>query len=378
MINFKVIKKSKLSRARLGILQTPHGVVQTPALVPVATQAVVKTLTSDQVVATGSQLLIANTYHLAIRPGASTVKKQGGLHKFMHWPKPLMTDSGGFQVFSLGFGRELGTNKVITNQVKTRIKSGQQPKNLVISDDGVEFRSHVDGRKLFLGPRQSIRLQEQLGADIIYAFDECPPPQASRTYTQEAVGRTHRWAKVCLQTKRSNQALYGIVQGGRFRDLRILSARFMAGLDFNGYGVGGEFGQHKINMSRMLNWVTDELPPAKPRHLLGIGHLSDIPLLIKAGIDTFDCIVPTHYARHGTAFTSQGQLDMYKQIHKNIRQPLDTKCSCPVCSQYSRSYIYHLLKSHELTGLSLLTFHNLYFFNATVAGWRKLIKQGKL
>jgi queuine tRNA-ribosyltransferase/7-cyano-7-deazaguanine tRNA-ribosyltransferase len=381
MFEFKVQKKSKKSRARIGSLKTSHGVVETPCFVPVATQAAVKVLSSEEVKETKSQILICNTYHLHLRPGEEIIKKSGKLHKFMNWDKPLMTDSGGFQVFSLGFGRDLGTGKILTDKKKNsfyEIKKGQQPKLLKINEDGVYFTSYYDGRKVFLGPKESIEIQGKLGADIIFNFDECTSPVAGYEYTKKSLEKTHRWAKICLKAKNSSQALFGIVQGGKFKDLRIESAKFMAGLPFEGFGIGGEFGDDKSKMSQMLRWVIEELPEEKPRHLLGIGHLDDILKMIKEGVDTFDCITPTHYARRGVAFTSGGELDLGKQIFLKDMNPLDKKCSCFVCKNYKRNYISHLFHAGELTALRLLTFHNLYYFNTYVENIRKLIKAGKI
>ena len=378
MIEFKILKKSKKSKARLGLLKTKHGVIETPCLVPVATQAVVKTLTSEETEKTKSQILICNTYHLHLKPGEGIIKKSGGLHKFMNWSKPLMTDSGGFQVFSLGFGRDFGTGKILKQKRNNEIEYGQQPKLLKITQDGVYFRSFLDGKKVFLGPKESIRIQEKLGADIVFAFDECTSPIADYQYTKKSLEKTHKWAKICLKVKKSNQALFGIVQGGKFRDLRIESARFVGGLDFDGFGIGGEFGDNKKKMLEMLNWTIRELPEGKPRHLLGIGYLEDIPKIIERGVDLFDCNVPTHYARRGIAFTSQGKLDLAKEVFLKDGRPLDKKCSCFVCKNYSRRYISHLFRAKEITSLSLLTFHNLYFFNDFVEKIRKRIKEGKL
>lgn len=377
MIQFKILKKSKRSAARLGLLQTPHGLVETPCLVPVATQATVKTLTSDEVLATGSQLLIANTYHLHLRPGEAVVKKAGGLHRFMNWPGSLMTDSGGFQVFSLGFGLDLGVSKIAQSK-KPLIIGRRQPSRLKITPQGVEFRSHLDGRQLFIGPRESIGIQERLGADIIFAFDECPPPSADYKYIKESVARTHRWAKSCLTVLRTQQALFGIVQGGRYKDLRVSSARYLAALDFAGFGIGGEFGYGKTAMKRMLQLVNQELPPAKPRHLLGIGHTEDLWPIIKSGVDTFDCSVPTHYARHGVAFTSRGRINLRSAANLRLNRSLDKNCRCYVCQSYTMSYLNHLIRAQEITGLKLLTFHNLFYFNSLVARARLAIKQGKL
>ncbi|PIS40684.1 MAG: tRNA guanosine(34) transglycosylase Tgt [Candidatus Kerfeldbacteria bacterium CG08_land_8_20_14_0_20_43_14] len=378
MISFKLLKKSKKSRARLGLLKTPHGTVQTPAFVGVATQATIKTLTGEEIPATGTQLAICNTFHLHLKPGENIVKTGGGLHKFANFPIPLMTDSGGFQVFSFGFGRDLGIGKVSEFDTKNSVKAGHQPKEVKITKTGVWFRSPIDGKKLFLGPQKSIAIQEKLGADIILAFDECPPPNADYSYNKLSLEKTHAWAKLCLKYKKSKQALYGIVQGGKYQDLRIASAKFIGSLPFNGFAIGGEFGADLKQMRKMLEWVNAELPENKPRHLLGIGHLKDIPEVIKSGVDTFDCIVPTHYARHGTVFSRQGKVDIYKTKYLHDKKPLDSKCQCYVCKTYTRAYLSHLYRARELSGLKLLTFHNLFFFNALVANLRQQIKNGKI
>ncbi len=384
MFKFQILKKSAGSRARLGILETSHGVVETPVFVNVATQAVVKAITSEETLAAKSQLLIANTYHLHLRPGEKTVKAAGGLHKFMNWPKPLMTDSGGFQVFSLGFGRDHGVGKILKSTRQGTIEAGQQPKLVKITEDGVFFRSPYDGRELFMGPKESMKIQEALGADMIFSFDECTSPLADYEYTKKSLAKTHRWADICLKHKsangRTNQALFGIIQGGKFKDLRVESAKFIASRPFEGFGIGGEFGNDKKIMTDMLRAVIKELPESKPRHLLGIGHLEDIPKIIKEGVDLFDCIVPTHYARRGIAFTSEGKLDLNKASFLkpiNGKKPLDKKCDCQVCQNYTRAYICHLLKAKEITPLRLLTFHNLYFFNSYVEKIREEIKGGR-
>jgi queuine tRNA-ribosyltransferase/7-cyano-7-deazaguanine tRNA-ribosyltransferase len=378
-MEFKILKRSKRSKARLGVLRTPHGEVETPAMVPVATQGTVKTLTSEEVAKAGTQLLIANTFHLHLKPGEGLVKEMGGLHKFMNWKRPLMTDSGGFQVFSLGFGREHGMGKILKSKSDTKVVEGQQPKLLKITDDGVQFTSPVDGKKIFLNPEKSIKIQEALGADIIFAFDECTSPVATREYTKSSLERTHRWALESLRAKKSKkQAIYGIVQGGKFKDLRQESAKFIGSQPFEGFGIGGEFGDDKKVMTDMLGWVLKELPDAKPRHLLGIGYLEDIPKVVKTGVDTFDCIVPTRYARHGTAFIASGKLDISKSAYLKDKKPLDPKCDCEVCVNYSRSYIAHLFKAKEITALRHLTYHNIYFFNNFVAELREGIKNGKI
>lgn len=390
-MNFHISKKSKVSGARLGFMETICGVVETPCLVPVATQAVVKTLTSEEAEQTKSQILIANTFHLHLKPGEKVIEKSGGLHKFMNWKKPIMTDSGGFQVFSLGFGKDYGIGKIsnyslndknkISPVVRTtglEIKRGNQPKNIRITQDGVFFNSPIDGVKLFLGPKESMKIQEKLGADIIFVFDECTSPSANYEYTKESLKKTHKWAQICLKTKKSKQALFGIVQGGKYEDLRRESAKFIGSLDFDGFGIGGEFGDDKKKMPQMLDWVIDELPEKKPRHLLGIGRLDDIEKIIKYGIDTFDCTIPTHYARRGIAFTSQGRLNLRQVKFLKKREPLDKNCVCNVCLNYKKDYICHLLRAEELTALKLLTFHNLCYFNNFIEEIRQKIKRSEI
>ncbi len=393
-------------------METPHGVVETPCLVPVATQAVVKTLASEEVEKTNSQILICNTFHLHLRPGEKFVEKAGGLHKFMNWKKPLMTDSGGFQIFSLGFGKDFNTGKVLKStrnytesytELRRKndefsIKKGSQPRNVKITQDGVYFKSPVDGVKLFFGPKDSIKIQEKLRADIIFAFDECTSPIADYQYTKKSLNKTHQWAKVCLKVKKSlrlssgqaHQSLFGIVQGGKYKDLRKESAKFIGGLEFDGFGIGGEFGSDKNLMPKMLDWVISELPEKKPRHLLGIGYLKDIEKIIKSGIDLFDCTVPTHYARRGIAFihphtkrsygvgARRWAINLRQAKFLNNREPLDKNCVCNVCLNYKKNYICHLLRAGELTALKLLTFHNLYYFNNFVGEIKVKIKNGEI
>ena len=362
--------------------------VETPCLVPVATQAVVKTLTSQEVEQTKSQMLISNTFHLHLKPGEKVVAKAGGIGSFMNWKRPLMTDSGGFQVFSLGFGRDYGVGKILKTASPEQININHRPKNIKIMQDGVYFRSPVDGKELFIGPRESIAIQEQLGADIIFAFDECTAPLADHEYTKNSLIKTHQWAKICLDVKTKvasakgyggpKQALYGIVQGGKFKDLRQESAKVIGAMDFDGFGIGGEFGGDKKIMTKMLEWVMPELPEKKPRHLLGIGHLADIERIVKTGVDTFDCTVPTHYARRGIAFTSEGKLNLKQTKFLKKREPLDKGCICQVCLTYKKDYICHLLKAGEITALRLITFHNLYYFNSFVEEVRAKIKKGDI
>ncbi len=392
MIQFKILKKSQKSRARLGVLKTPHGEIETPALVPVATQATVKALSPEDLSKTKTQLVISNTFHLNLKPGEKIVKRHGGLHKFAKLNLPIMTDSGGYQVFSLGFGRDLQIGKVSKIESYSpshayrqaglsrghSILKGTQPKLLKIKDNGVLFRSPIDGREIFIGPRESIKIQEELGADIIFAFDECPPPNADYEYMRKSVETTGRWARECLQYKKSKQALYGIVQGGRFKDLRESSAKFIGALPFDGFGIGGEFGADKYQMKRMLALVVDNLPESKPRHLLGIGGVADLRPIIQSGMDTFDCTIPTHYARHGIAFTSSGRVDLNKSVHLKDKSPVDKKCACEVCATHSRGYLSHLIRAREITPLRLLTIHNLFYFNSLVENLRAHLKSGKL
>jgi len=381
-MDFKILKKSRESKARIGFLETGHGVVETPCLVPVATQAVVKTLTSEEVTKTGSQILIANTFHLHLKPGEKFLEKAGGIHKFMNWKRPIMTDSGGYQVFSLGFGRDFATGKILTKTLldnkKEIIKEGAQPQKIKITQDGVYFQSPRDGTKLFMGPKESIAIQEKIGADIIFSFDECTSPQASYEYTKKSLLKTHNWAKKCFDMKKTKQALFGIVQGGRYKDLRKESAKFISALPFDGFGIGGEFGSDKSKMIQMIKWAVDELPERKPRHLLGIGYLEDIEKVIKSGIDLFDCTVPTHYARRGIAFTSKGRLNLKQVKFLKKNEPIDKECVCGVCLVYKKNYISHLLRAGELTGFSLITLHNLFYFNNFVEKIKTKIKKGEI
>ena len=399
MIDFTILKKSRRSKARLGILETAHGVVETPSLVGVATNATIKALRSDEVLATGTQMLISNTYHLHVAAGGKgekIIKSAGGLNKFMNWPRPTMTDSGGFQVFSLGFGRDLGVGKVATKHLDSKLEraidNGHQPNSVKIDNDGVRFRSPLTGEEMFLGPRESIAIQEKIGADIIFAFDECTPPRVTREYMRAALDRTHRWAKICVDSRKTDQALYGIVQGSIYKDMRQESARFISKLGasggsgslrdggFAGFGIGGDLGDalgtSKVTTRQVLEWTLPLLDERKPRHLLGIGKIEDIETIIRAGVDTFDCTVPTHYARRGIAFTSKGAVDFNKSLFLKESAPIDAKCDCLVCVVYRRNYIAHLMRAHEITGAALLTFHNLYFFNAYIERIREKIKKG--
>lgn len=381
MIEFKVLKKSRISWARYGILTTPHGEIETPSLVPVATNATVKTLSSEEAKDAKCQILICNTFYLHLKPGEKIIKKSGGLHAFMNWKGPLMTDSGGFQVFSLGFGRDLGIGKflkVFPENSFPKITPGAQPQKLKITNEGVWFQSPLDGKKIFLGPKESIKIQEKLGADIIFTFDECTPPNANFQYTKEALKRNHYWAEVCLKAKKSEQSLFGIIHGGKYKQLRIESAKFLSRLEFDGFGIGGSLGDSKHIMFEILKALIPILPSQKPRHLLGIGYIEDILKIIPLGIDLFDCTVPTLYGRHGIAFTSKGKINLNRSVFLRKKEPIDRNCSCFVCQNYKVNYICHLFRVKEILGLRLVTFHNLYFFNKLVEALREKIKNGKL
>lgn len=378
MFEFKILKRSKKSRARLGVISTPHGEIETPSFVPVATRATVRTLESKEVAEAGAQMLICNTYHLHVSPGEKLVRKAGGLHEFMQWKKPLMTDSGGFQVFSLGFGTDHGVGKILKEEPEKRIKEGTQPTNIKITPDGVHFRSPIDGTGLFLGPKESILIQEALGADIIFAFDECPSPLANEKYMRRSLDMTHRWAEMCIKAHKTKQALYGIVQGGSFKSLRTESAKIIGAMPFQGFGIGGEFGYDKRSLKNMLSAVHDLLPEGKPRHVLGVGHPEDFPYIASAGGDTFDCIAPTHYARRGVIFTSKGRFDIRNRRYLIDQKPLDAKCKCDICKTYSRAYICHLMRAHEMTGMKLTSYHNLHFFNAEAQRLRTRIKNDEI
>lgn len=362
-ISFTVLKKSERSNARIGVISTPHGDIETPAFVPVATRASVRALTSQEVAAQGTQLLICNTFHLHLTPGEDVVRATGGLHTFMNWHKPLLTDSGGFQVFSMGFGTDHGMGKILKEAPQEEIAEGTQPKRIKITEEGVAFTSPRDGSPLFLSPEESIRIQEALGADIMFAFDECPSPLSNDAYLRTSLDRTHRWAKRSLDARTGSQALYGIVQGGGNKELRAEGAHTVGAMGFDGFGIGGEFGYDKEALRDVVAHTNKALPENKPRHLLGVGHPEDLSFIAETGSDTFDCIAPTHYARHGVAFTSEGRVDMRKKQLLSEHTPLDPACACDTCKNYSRAYIAHLFRANEITAFTLATLHNVYYMN---------------
>lgn len=339
-------------RARAGVFHTPHGDLLTPVFAPVGTQATVKALTPAQLQELGATLVLSNTYHLYLRPGHALVRELGGLHAFMHWDGPLLTDSGGFQVFSLAAMRR-------------------------VDDDGVTFRSHLDGSTHRFTPEVSIAIQEALGADIVMAFDECPPP-LDPDYNREALARTHAWAERCLQAKtRPDQALFGIVQGGVFPELREESARFLTGLDFPGYAIGGlAVGETKAQMHAMLDLVEPMLPAHKPRYLMGVGSPEDLVNGVRRGVDLFDCVLPTRLARNGAALTRAGRLNLNNAAFARDPGPVEAGCACYCCRGFTRAYVRHLLAAKEILGATLLTIHNVHLLLSLMREMRAAILAG--
>lgn len=370
-------------RGRAGVLHTLHGEVRTPVLCPVATQATVKSLDPDELREIGAELVLANAYHLYLRPGADVVAQFGGLHRFMAWDGPMVTDSGGWQVFSLGFGIEHGVGKIAgifpdEDQPRQRPR-GQRPRMTKIDDDGVTFTSHLDGSAHRFTPEVSIAIQEKLGADLILAFDECTSPLHDERYTAQALERTHRWAKRCLEARsRSDQALLGIVQGGPFEDLRRESAAFIGGLGFDAFAIGGSLGKSKDDMRAVLEWTIPDLPEDRPRHLLGIGEPEDIFDAVERGIDMFDCVAPTRHARHGALYTRDGRLMIHNARFREDFTPVDSDCRCYTCATFTRAYLRHLFMADELLGYRLATIHNLTFILGLVARIRAGIVSGAL
>jgi queuine tRNA-ribosyltransferase len=350
--SFQVIGRD--GRGRAGVLRTPHGEIPTPAFAPVGTQATVKALTPQQLAEAGARLILANTYHLYLRPGAERIAALGGLHSFMGWPGPLLTDSGGFQVFSLAATRE-------------------------VDDDGVTFRSHLDGSVHRFTPEKSIALQELLGADIIMAFDECPPPQDRRT-NEEALRRTHLWAERSLAArKREDQALFGILQGGIFHDLREQSARAITSLGTPGIAIGGlSVGETKAEMHGVLEALDPLLPDDRPRYLMGVGSPEDLVECVLRGIDLFDCVLPTRMARNHAALTRRGRLNLRAATYADDPRPLEPGCNCYTCQSFSRAYLRHLCVAEEMLAATLLSIHNIRLLLSLASDLRAAILEGRL
>lgn len=355
-IRFELIKTCKQTGARLGVLHTPHGSFETPMFMPVGTLATVKTLSPEELKEMGAGVILSNTYHLWLRPGHEIIKEAGGLHSFMNWDRGILTDSGGFQVFSLSDFRK-------------------------IEEEGVYFRNHLNGDKLFLSPEKAIEIQNALGSDIIMAFDECPPYPATYEYMKQSVERTSRWAERCLKAhKRPNeQGLFGIVQGGEFEDLRRQSAQDLVSLDFPGYAIGGlSVGEPKEVMNRVLEFTTPLLPANKPRYLMGVGSPDSLIEGAIRGIDMFDCVLPTRIGRNGTVMTSQGRVVIKNAQYARDFSPLDPNCDCYTCRNYTRAYIRHLIKCDETFGIRLTSYHNVYFLIKLMEQVRQAIREDRL
>jgi queuine tRNA-ribosyltransferase len=354
-VKFKLEKTCRQTGARLGVLTTPHGSFNTPVFMPVGTQATVKTLTPAQLKDIGAEIILSNTYHLYLRPGHSLVERAGGLHRFMQWPASILTDSGGFQVFSL-------------NELRK------------ITEEGVEFRSHLDGSRQFLSPELATQVQNALGADIIMCFDECTPYPADYGYAKNSLERTIRWAERCSKAhaKPSEQALFGIIQGGMFKDLRADSVKAMVELDFPGYALGGlSVGEPKPLMYEILESTVPLMPKDKPRYLMGVGSADCLVEGVLRGIDMFDCVLPTRVARNGTALTANGKVVVRNATYAEDFAPIEAGCDCYTCQHFSRAYVRHLIKAEEVLGLTLISIHNLRFLLRLMADLRQAIKDDR-
>ena len=413
MFKFEIQKKLESSLARAGVITTPHGEIQTPAFVTVGTKASVKALTPEQLRDAGAQVVLANTYHLYLQPGDELVRDAGGFAKFMNWKGPSMTDSGGFQVFSLGaaYGKEISKVVSITDpsfMIPERSIGSEAPLAKV-GNDGVSFRSHLDGSLHYITPEKSIEIQHNLGADIIFAFDECTSPTENERYQSEALDRTHAWAKRGLEMHKKleeqkkeveqnyknserftpegpyamknlqnsaslPQALFGIVQGGRSEVLRKKSAEIIGAMDFDGFGIGGSFA--KEDMETAVKWVNEILPEGKPRHLLGIGEPEDLFMGVENGVDLFDCVGPTRIARNGSVFTKNGKINLNNAKFVNLFEPLESDCKCYTCTNYTSAYLSHLFRAKEMEAATLATIHNIYFITKLVSDMRSAIIDG--
>ena len=354
-VTYKLIKQCPRTGARLGKLITPHGEIDTPVFMPVGTQASVKGISPEELEALGAKIILSNTYHLFLRPGHELVAEAGGLHKFMNWNGSILTDSGGFQVFSLSDLRK-------------------------ITEEGVAFRSHLDGAKLVLSPEKAMEIENALGADIMMAFDECTPYPSTYDYTKRSLERTTRWAERCLKAHKNTekQSLFGIVQGGTFADLRKKSAREIVSLDFPGYAIGGlSVGEATQTMYDMLEETVPELPENKARYLMGVGRPDNLVEGVMRGIDMFDCVLPTRIGRNGTALTSRGRVIVRDAKYAHDFSPIDPECNCPACRSHSKAYIRHLLKAGEMYGLRLMTIHNLYYLVHLMGDIRKAIAEDR-
>jgi queuine tRNA-ribosyltransferase len=362
--------------ARAGVLHTIHGDVRTPAFVPLASTATVKTLHAAEVAELGFEMVLGNTFHLFIQPGAELIRELGGLHEFMGWTRPIITDSGGFQVFSMGHGS-------VADEIK-RKRDPRESMVLAIEEEGVRFRSYHDGSERFMGPETSMEVQAALGSDVALAFDECTPFHVEREYTARSMERTHRWLDRCVswhgEHAPAGQLLYGIVQGGIHEDLRAEATAYVAAAGVAGVAIGGSLGQEKVQMREVVGWVLRDLPDEPPRHLLGIGDVDDLVDAVGAGVDTFDCATPTRLARHGTALVPEPRrrwrLDLNRGGHRAEPGPIDELCPCPACREHTRAYLHYLVRAGELTGKRLLTIHNLTFVRRLMLAMQEAIAAG--
>lgn len=352
--SFKIIHEEKETRARLGRITTPHGEFLTPVFMPVGTHATVKTLTPEDLIQCNAEIILGNSYHLYLRPGHKLIEEMGGLHRFMNWNRPILTDSGGFQVFSLGLFRK-------------------------VFQSGVRFKSHIDGSSHELSPEKCIEIQESLGADIMMVLDECIPYPSSYEYAKKSTELTSTWARKCRESRKDKNALFGIVQGGMFKDLREKSVKDIVSLDFDGYAVGGlSVGEPKELLYEMMGFTLPLLPDKKPRYLMGLGEPEDILRAVLGGADMFDCVIPTRNARNGGLFTDSGRINIRNSKYTKDDSPIDPSCDCYTCLHYSRAYIRHLFMSRETLGLRLNTIHNIFFYTKLLQRIRGAIKEDRL
>ena len=380
-MKFEIEKELGNGRARAGKIETPHGVIHTPAFIVVGTKATVKGLSPEQVASLGAEAVLANTYHLYLEPGEKIMKDGGGLHKFMNWHGPTFTDSGGFQAFSLGAAFNNKASKIadratVTAEVDETVTSHEALAK--VDEDGVTFKSIIDGSSHRFTPERSMEIQHAIDADIIFAFDECTSPHASYEYQKEAMARTHRWAQRSLDHHKKvgpkDQALFGIVQGGRHEDLRKESAETIGAMDFDGFGIGGSFDKEDIYTA--VGWVNDNLPKGKPRHLLGIGEPEDLFGGVENGVDTFDCVAPTRIARNGSLYTRKGKINILNAKYREDVGKIDPACGCSMCRDYTPAYLAHLFRAKEMQAATLASIHNLYFIVNLVKEIRASIIDG--
>ncbi len=372
--SFQLIHQSRKSRARVGRIDTPHGSIDTPNFVAVGTNGTLKALDSELVSQLGLQLMFCNTYHLMLQPGTQTIKEAGGLHAFMNRNAPIITDSGGFQVFSLAYG-------TVKDELKSKGTKKADNNVLKISEEGVLFRSYRDGQRILLTPETSVQAQKDLGADIIIPFDELPPYHIDSDSLAKSLERTHRWEKRSLDAhlaNPNNQAMYAVIHGGIDRALRLKSCDYLASLPFDGFAIGGSLGKTREQMFEMLTYTMPHLPLDKPNHLLGIGDLESLAICIELGIDTFDSSHPTRCARHGLLFTSIGNMKILNSANRSAFIPIDRNCTCIVCKKYTRAYLHHLFKANELTGYTLASIHNLHYMVQLMANYRNKILNNEI